>query len=324
LTWLERIMAIVTTNLALNMQSIVGFSGVTTGAGPTTITIVGAGRTAVYEGQFSFDALGNPLGTLRTYTQFEGSTIHFRAEGLDVSANTAFSLINAGRPQDVIALGLQGTDVILGSSSNDVLLGYEGNDFISARGGNDVINGGPGIDTALFALPLSSYAISSFGSTRTVAGPSIDGVDTLIDVERLEFRNGTLVLDVNAAAGQVYRLYQAAFARTPDSGGLGFWIEATDNGFSLLDVARNFVASAEFGAKYGSAPNPTSVVSSFYSNVLGRTGDPSGVAFWVGEITRGAEPAQILRQFAESPENAANVNPRINSGIWLDNYYFIP
>jgi hypothetical protein len=94
--------------------------------------------------------------------------------------------------------------------------------------------------------------------------------------------------------------------------------------FPLLDVSRNFIASNEFRTNYGTAPDPTSLVSKFYSNVLGRAGDPGGVVFWVGEINRGAEPAQILRQFAESPENVANVSPRKNSGIWLDNYYFIP
>lgn len=189
-------------------------------------------------------------------------------------------------------------------------------------GGNDVLDGGPGTDFAFYSGQLRSYSISGAGTTRTVAGPPSEGTDTIINVERVVFSNGTLALDVNAAAGQVYRLYQAAFARTPDSGGLGYRIRETDLGTSLLDVSRNFVASAEFRTKYGSTPDPTSVVSSFYSNVLGRAGDPGGVAFWVGEINRGAKPAQILRQFAESPENVANVSPRINSGVWLDNFFF--
>ena len=34
-----------------------------------------------------------------------------------------------------------------------------------------------------------------------------------------------LALDINGTAGQVYRLYQAAFDRKPDLVGLGYWIE---------------------------------------------------------------------------------------------------
>ena len=37
-----------------------------------------------------------------------------------------------------------------------------------------------------------------------------------MNVERLDFSDAHLAFDVDGNAGQIYRLYKAAFARTPD------------------------------------------------------------------------------------------------------------
>ena len=58
---------------------------------------------------------------------------------------------------------------------------------------------------------------SEDGSSWKIIGSNI-GTDTIIGFKRLEFNDGTLALDIDPGdtAGQAYRLYQAAFARTPD------------------------------------------------------------------------------------------------------------
>ena len=50
--------------------------------------------------------------------------------------------------------------------------------------------------------------------------------------------------------GEAYRLYQAAFNRTPDTPGLRGWVTNLDNGMSLNAVAQGFVGSAEFANAY--------------------------------------------------------------------------
>ncbi len=61
----------------------------------------------------------------------------------------------------------------------------------------------------------------SDGSSWQITGSNI-GTDTVIGFKRLEFNDGTLALDIDPGdtAGQAYRLYQAAFARTPDMPGV--------------------------------------------------------------------------------------------------------
>jgi len=52
--------------------------------------------------------------------------------------------------------------------------------------------------------------------------------DTLVSIERIQFTDGTLALDESGNAGQAYRLYQAAFGRTPDTPGLSHNLNLLD------------------------------------------------------------------------------------------------
>ena len=71
------------------------------------------------------------------------------------------------------------------------------------------------------------------------------GTDTFRWVQRIEFNNGTLALDIDAGetAGQAYRLYQAAFAH-PDMPGVAYHMnDMESNGLSIQQIASNFMAS---------------------------------------------------------------------------------
>ena len=137
-------------------------------------------------------------------------------------------------------------------------------------------------------------------------------------MERLQFDDGILALDIEANAGQAYRIYQAAFARTPDNDGLKYWIEALDTGITLLDVARGFVASAEFQSVYGANPSNLSLVEKLYENVLGRSGEAAGISYWENELNSGnRDQARVLVDFAESAENIMGVAPAIAEGIFF-------
>lgn len=133
---------------------------------------------------------------------------------------------------------------------------------------------------------------------------------------RLRFADSSLALDLEGNAGQVYRLYQAAFARTPDQAGVGFWIDALERGTSLDAIAAGFVASAEYRGIYGVNPANAQVVERYYQNVLGRAGEAAGIAFWRDVLDRGAAtPASVLKGFSESAENQAMVLVAIQNGI---------
>jgi hypothetical protein len=224
-------------------------------------------------------------------------------------------------------IGDQNSNTLLGTELADRLFGSAGNDRLIGAPGNDLIDGGSGIDTAVFSRNRADYTITAKADgTFTVADKAAnrDGADTITNIERLQFNDKTLAFDLDGNAGQSYRMYQAAFARTPDVGGLSFWTKQMDTGASLIDVARNFVALGEFRAAYGANPSNGDIIGRFYQNVLNRAGEPGGVNFWVGELNSGARTvAQVLAGFSESPENKSLVGVAIANGVTLDTAAFM-
>jgi hypothetical protein len=111
-------------------------------------------------------------------------------------------------------------------------------------------------------------------------------------------------------------LYQAAFDRTPDAVGLGYWIDRMDHGASLDSVAAAFIGSAEWLSAYGAAPGNRDLLTKLYQNILGRAPDQGGFDFWLGHLDGGTVSAvSLLTQFSESVENQHAVIDIIGGGI---------
>ena len=206
------------------------------------------------------------------------------------------------------------------SEISNVKLG-NGNDIITGNNLNNTIDGGGGRDTVIESGKASEHIVTRVGAATTftiadtVAGR--DGTDTLANVERVQFSDVTLAFDLTGDAGQGYRLYKAAFNRTPDQGGVSFWINNLDKGMTLKDVAQAFVNSAEYKSIYGANPTADTIVGSFYGNVLGRTPDQSGLNFWINTYKAGMSTADLLVNFSESAENQASTIAVVGNGITL-------
>lgn len=122
---------------------------------------------------------------------------------------------------------------LLGGAGNDRLTGNEianhikagaGNDTIMGSLGSDILDGGVGMDIAAYLGKLDSYSIKIGKDGVTVSDKNrANDIDWLTGIERLKFDDTMVTLDIYGSAGQAYRLYQAAFNRTPDLGGMGYW-----------------------------------------------------------------------------------------------------
>lgn len=196
-------------------------------------------------------------------------------------------------------------------------LGTAYNDTITSGPGNDSIDGGAGTDTAVFTGTRASHTVTQTSSGWTVSSTG-DGSDTLTGIERLQFSDETLALDINGIAGQAYRVYQAAFNRTPDNPGLKYWIGVMDTGASLHDVAAGFINSDEFRTLYGSNPSNEQFVTKLYENVLHRAPEQAGYDYWVNVLNnQSISNIDTLVQFSESAENQTGVIGVIQNGIDL-------
>ena len=81
----------------------------------------------------------------------------------------------------------------------------------------------------------------------------------------------------------VLRLYWAFFDREPDVDGARYWVTQSNQCASLRVIADSFAVSAEFAATYG-ALDDAGLVDLVYANVLDRTPDDAGRAYWLGEL----------------------------------------
>ena len=226
--------------------------------------------------------------------------------------------------------GLAGNDTLMGGSGNDIIFGGDGDDtvmggagddflggdntFFTPYVGSDLIDGGDGIDTVLYLNNREIYELSWMddGSIR------VSGFDSLIDVERIQYADGTVRVDLDRTMGaQVYRLYQAMFNRNPDEDGLVYWAETVNGQVSIEEIASFFISSAEFTTLYGNNPSTGEFVTALYLNVLGRAPDSEGQAFWTEVLNQGTDRATVLIGFSESSENTLLTADAIANGFLI-------
>lgn len=213
------------------------------------------------------------------------------------------------------ATGSQFGDLLIGNDLDNVLDGGAGDDLFVVAAGRKKIIGGAGRDTVEFAGERSAYSIEQTGSTVTVTHRSdARHVVEVAGVEQLKFYDTALAMrDASipaympqALSGMVYRLYNAAFGRLPDEGGLVFHTQALHNGLALAQLSSNFLSSAEFQSRW-QVRSDQDFVQLLYRNVLGREADPGGLASHSRALAEGATRADVLVCFSESAENVALV-----------------
>ncbi len=179
-----------------------------------------------------------------------------------------------------------------------------------------------GFDLLIIKENRATFTIQKTATDISFRNTSTSDITSIINVERVQLNDKMVAFDLEGTAGQMYRLYQAAFDRKPDAAGLGYWIADMDKGSSLLTVAAGFFLSPEFQKLYGANPSTTTLITNFYLNVLHRAPDQAGFDYWNKELSSGVgTPASALASFCESTENKAQVLGSIQNGIeynlWL-------
>ena len=163
---------------------------------------------------------------------------------------------------------------------------------------------------------FNSYKFYKQGNGQyQIKDDSID--DSITGLTVLNFQDQSINVDqdiigtfdqvkgLNTDSGEMFRLYNAAFARFPDADGLRYWIDEFSSGRNTRRVvAQSFLGSAEFAERYGTDVTNEKYVETLYTNVLGRNSDTEGYNYWVGNLNSGLETRyELLLGFSESAEN---------------------
>ena len=188
--------------------------------------------------------------------------------------------------------------------------------------GTDVTQDQNGNDIQTFTLPFSGTTISVEDDGVTVTLPGEEPTK-LVGVERLEFIDGTLFLDVEDGAGLVKTAYDALSGNDqPDAAGFDFWLDLYEGGtidtFALTDA---FTQTDAFAQQYGAVlDNAEALVQSIYNNLFDREADAAGLTFWKEYLEANGVADSVdeaLAYMMQSDEFAGLVGTTYSEGIFV-------
>ena len=147
--------------------------------------------------------------------------------------------------------------------------------------------------------------------------PIVSGLTSFqISGSEVRLQDISVSFDKDGLTGDLYRLYQAAFGRTPDVAGLGYWKEALEKEqINLGQIAMEFLRSSEAQKLFGSNTTDAQYIERLYLNVLERKPDTAGQTYWLDSMRAGVSRAEVLLAFAASPENKALTLAATEKGI---------
>ena len=305
------------TPMIFDVVALQGAYGAGSGSSGVNADVITPGSTAGVDSYRTYFDTGG-VDTINLVNYLTGAYLHMGTSivgaahlvGISMSTEDRKLMTSAGSPQSLRWFYGEFENAV-GSAKNDVVV---------QNSLNNAIDGGAGIDTAIYSGAASQYQTTT-GTQATVVDKTTnrDGTDTLTNVERLKFADTNVALDIGPYqnAGAIYMLYKATFNRAPDNSGMGYWLSQVDSGKNLVtNIAQSFLSTPEFIAKYGTNPSNATYIDKLYQNVLGRSGDAGGVAYWNQQLDSGAvSKAAALVSFATLPEGASNVASLIANGI---------
>ena len=143
----------------------------------------------------------NSTGSFALFTA-AGDTL-IGAAGAETITGSAGNVTLHGTTNGDTLFGGASTHTLAGGAGNDFIVAGAGNDFLTGGGGNDYLDGGIGTDVAVYSGPRADYSVTyNADGSLTVADQrpgSPDGTDTDVNIERLQFSDGTVTIPASSS-----------------------------------------------------------------------------------------------------------------------------
>ncbi len=173
-----------------------------------------------------------------------------------------------------------------------------------------------------FQLPFSGTTISIEADEVTVTIPG-EEPQKLVGLDRLEFIDGTLFLDVEDGAGLVKTAYEALLGNAqPDAEGFDFWLNLYEGGtIDTFALTNAFTQTEAFSQQYATALNDSeSLIRSIYQNLFDREADDAGLNFWTEYLDLNGIASSVdeaLAYMMQSDEFAQLVGTNYSDGVFV-------
>jgi hypothetical protein len=196
------------------------------------------------------------------------------------------------------------------------------NDTIKGQPGTDFFDGGLGLDTVVYNGPMERYTINKTGNRYVVSEPTgSDDTDYLINIERLQFSNTKVALDMTGNAGDAARLIGALLdpSYVKDKALAGVVIGLLDQNYSTQTIATLGLGTSTYIGLAGSSSNED-FVKHVFKNVIGRPPVEAELQTYVGMLSAGTSQAALAVMAAGTEFTAEKIGL---TGLVLNGWEFI-
>jgi serralysin len=264
-----------------------------------------------YGYQLILHELGHYLGLKHP---FEGP---IELAGIDDKDNNSLMSYNKSTPYksefspyDLAALAfLYGGDGLGGeygySGKTNIILGTARSEIIVGSNSDDLIDGGDGVDTVIFSGARALASLEVDGQSIGISS-STTGIDTLVNVERVQFSDLSLAFDINGDAGFVAKLLGAVLGAEGVSNEVyvGMGIHFLESGLSFEELMGSAIDTV-----LGAEPSSRAVVNLLYTNVVGVAPSESELLNYAGILDSGTMSiAQLGVEAANTGLNESNID----------------
>ena len=284
---------------------------------------------------FSVESVSVTGGTLRSFAgEFDSYSAIFFPDSNSLSnatikvASGAFSdlagnLNTDGADSDnLVSVTLSGVNTDSPPSNNPTtpvisevpFIPYGSGRYFLPSSGAEKITGTAFLDVVRQNSNQDANQISKLndGSWRIQNKANPTNTDTLVNIERVDFSDVSVALDVNGSAGQVAKILGAIFGsntiKNPNFMGIG--LAYLDDGMSYKDLGK-------LAADAAGLSTPDALVSNLWKNVVGFTATEANKAPFIKLLNDGMSIGELVTLAADSSLNTQSINlsELTNTGI---------
>ncbi|MGZ5052510.1 MAG: NF038122 family metalloprotease [Methylobacter sp.] len=179
-----------------------------------------------------------------------------------------------------------------------------GSVFYSAiAAGGSAYTGGTGINTVVYSDNSSNYTVAETAANNATVSDRSGHTDTLTNIQRLQFVNNNLALDIDGNAGFTAKVIGATFGadKVANQTYEGIGIRDLDGGMNQTDLVQ-LAINAALGAGAGNS----AVVNLLYTHIVGVAPAAADLAYYTNLLDSGIYTQAGLAIFAA--DCAQNIN----------------
>jgi WD40 repeat protein len=242
-----------------------------------------------------------------SYLSDDGTTLIVASRDMDTPGERALAIWTRGDP--VVSSGNSsggasgGTGQNGGSTAPASNSGASaGNDRLTAQPGVNQIDGLGGVDTVVYSLRRADFQIVTAGDNTVVRSSNGVFVNALKNVERIQFQDTSVALDLTGNAGITARILGALAGKQAlnNKAYVGIGLDLLDKGMSVTELAG--LAIETLGIKTNDQ-----LVTTLWTNIAGALPTAANKAPYLQMLDNGLAMAEFARLAVESGENAASI-----------------